>query len=51
VFRSHLGRVFGGYTTEAWDSGNGYGLRGTNESFLYSQDMNILFRKGDAKGK
>ena len=23
VFRSHLGRVFGGYTTEAWTNGNG----------------------------
>ena len=44
MFRSHLGRVFGGYTTEAWVSGNDY-LRGTNESFLYSQDMKILFRK------
>ena len=51
VFRSHLGRVFGGYTTEAWASGNGYGLGGTNESFLYSQDMNILFRMEDDYGK
>lgn len=51
VFRSHLGRVFGGYTTEAWVSGDDKFIRGTNESFLYSQDMNILFRKSDDEGK
>ena len=44
VFRSHLGRVFGGYTKEAWAIGN-KNITGTNESFLYSQDSKILFRK------
>jgi hypothetical protein len=50
VFRSHLGRVFGGYTTEAWAIVDGIKhIKVTNESFLYSQDMKILFRKREDK--
>jgi hypothetical protein len=52
VFKSHLGRVFGGYTTEAWAiEDETKHIIGTKESFLYSQDMNILFRKVDDSNK